>query len=449
MSDEDWYCNDTWNAEIEARFFEKLNRARFQRFHYIATQAHKLAESHPDVALRLLDLEGPDWNPGTRAKIMLGLGKISEAMSDYRMALDQEARRGNTHSHVHLTYALIVAERQISSDFADANAALDRYERHLAWPLEHFEWNAAKALLLNSVSHAREALEYAEVTSSGFRYHQKLGVVGKAQEPLIERLLEILENPATEQEISELLAEWKGQVRIAPAVYSQHELARRRQVAQLQKESEPVRAALQKVGVVVEKLWDLKSGGYEAEIVVPTLLLHIERDYPLAVRRLILSVLEPVEPDETISRKLLDLFEAEPKESAFKRALSEFLRHRAFPSHAERIATIVSDPMHGDCRIFLSCCLAEHLGKDAAFRILRPFIHKDQIPWEAVGVNPSSPPAASVIDALGDARIIEARDDILPWRQHKDSYTRDRAKRAIGKIDTAIRRMQRRSRNSR
>ena len=443
MSDDDWYCNDTWNAEIE-----KLDRARFQRFHYIATQAHKLAESFPDVSLRLLDLEGPNWNPGSRARIMLGLGKVSEAMSYYRIALDQEARRGNTHDSIHLIYALVVAERHISSEFADANAALDRYERHLTWPLEHFEWNAAKALLLNSAAHVKKALDFTEVEHSGFRYHSKLGLVGRAQDALIERLREILDNPATEQEISDLLAAWKGQVRIAPVVIPPHELARRRQVAQLQKESEPVRVDLQRAGVVVEKLWDLKSGGYAAEIVAPTLLLHIERDYPLSVRRLILSVLEHVEPDEAISRILLDLFEAEPKDSAFKEALSHFLRHRAHPSHAERIATIASDPRHGDCRIRLSCCLAEHLEKDAAFRVLRPFIQKDQMPWDAVGKNPPSPPAASVIDALGNARIIDARDDILPWRQHKDGYTRDRAKRALGKIDTAIRRMQKKLKKS-
>jgi hypothetical protein len=449
MSNENWYCNDTWNAEIEVRFFDRLNRARGHRQHYIATQARKLAESHPHVALRLLDLEGPGWNPGMRAEIMLALGKVSEAMSCYRMALDQEALRGNTHNSIHLTYALVVAERRISSEFADANAALDRYERHLTWPLEHFEWNAAKALLLKSAVHVRRALEFAEAKHSGFRYHSKLGLVGSSQDSLTQRLREILDNPAGEREIGELLVAWKGQVRIAPAVIPPRELSRRRQVAQLEKECEPVRADLQKVGVVVERLSDLGSKGYEPEIFVPILLSHIDRDYPLSVRRLILSVLEPLEPNETISRKLIEVFEAEPKDSAFKDALGWFLGRRAHPGDVERIAAIAANPRHGDSRIYLSCCLAKHLEKDAAFRVLRPFIHKDQIPWKPVGKNAPSPPAASVIDALGVASIIEAREDILPWTQHNDSYTRDRAKRALRKIDTAMRRMQKKPKEAR
>ena len=283
---------------------------------------------------------------------------------------------------------------------------------------------------------------------SGFLFHQKLGLVGTAQQPLIRRLHKIIENPASAWEISERLAEWTPQARLAAEVVSEREQERRRSRAQLQTESRPIRDELKKVGVGIEKLWDLRSGDFPADLFVPTLLVHIKLSYSSAVRRQILEALENLEPDGTISSELLDMFEAEPKDSALKKALSYFLMYRAHPSQAERIVSIVSDPGHGDSRIFLSCCLAKHLEKDAAFRILRPFIHKDEMPWEAVGKNPPSPPAASVIDALGDARIVEARDDILPWSEHKDSYTRDRAKRALGKIDTAIRRAQKKLKKS-
>ena len=369
-------------------------------------------------------------------------------MSYYRLALDEDARRLYVISNIPLTYALVVAERQISSEFANANAALDRYEKHLAFPIAHFEWNAAKALLLNCADHAQAALEYVEVKRSGFLFHQKLGLVGTAQQPLIRRLHKIIENPASAWEISERLAEWTPQARLAAEVVSEREQERRRSRAQLQTESRPIRDELKKVGVGIEKLWDLRSGDFPADLFVPTLLVHIKLSYSSAVRRQILEALENLEPDGTISSELLDMFEAEPKDSALKKALSYFLMYRAHPSQAERIVSIVSDPGHGDSRIFLSCCLAKHLEKDAAFRILRPFIHKDEMPWEAVGKNPPSPPAASVIDALGDARIVEARDDILPWSEHKDSYTRDRAKRALGKIDTAIRRAQKKLKKS-
>lgn len=50
----DWCQNKSWDADIEAAFFDKLGRAKNKSW-YLGIQTSALVSSHPEVALRLLD----------------------------------------------------------------------------------------------------------------------------------------------------------------------------------------------------------------------------------------------------------------------------------------------------------------------------------------------------------------------------------------------------------
>jgi hypothetical protein len=72
---------------------------------------------------------------------------------------------------------------------------LDARKADLAFPVQHFMWHAAKALILSTQgesgqarSEAEMALAAADQSSSGFRYHQSLGVVADSHRELQERL---------------------------------------------------------------------------------------------------------------------------------------------------------------------------------------------------------------------------------------------------------------------
>ncbi|MFT5137848.1 MAG: hypothetical protein ACI9VI_002579 [Candidatus Azotimanducaceae bacterium] len=54
LSSDDWYRNNKWNDEVEMLFYEKLKRARSQKYQYIVIQASYLTDSFPVISLRLI-----------------------------------------------------------------------------------------------------------------------------------------------------------------------------------------------------------------------------------------------------------------------------------------------------------------------------------------------------------------------------------------------------------
>ena len=201
MSDEDWYRNKEWNEEIERNFFAKLKRAR-RKEQYLRIQASTLAKKHPNVALLLLEqyfsLKDDFDNAQAfcdMATAYLAKGEVENAVDSYSKALAREAEFPNLKTDAYILYPLTIVENKLQNQYQSANEVLDKHKERLMFPIDHFRWHAAKAMILLSLGdkqlasdHAVAALDAAQIKKSGFRYHQKLGIVGREYKGVVNEL---------------------------------------------------------------------------------------------------------------------------------------------------------------------------------------------------------------------------------------------------------------------
>jgi tetratricopeptide (TPR) repeat protein len=197
----EWYRNPTWNEAIERAFDEKLRCAR-KKAQYLHIQAATLARSHPAVALsllgRYLDLPGEIDQAGahvTRAEALLALGRAEEAIAEYEAALACEQAFPNVLTQAYLDLLYLIATNRIRERYEQALGLLGTYGARLTWPVEHFRWHAASALIAadrrehsTAKAEAEHALEWATRRHSGFRYHASLGLVTEQYDGVVREL---------------------------------------------------------------------------------------------------------------------------------------------------------------------------------------------------------------------------------------------------------------------
>ncbi|MBI5361574.1 MAG: hypothetical protein HZA53_00245 [Planctomycetes bacterium] len=201
----DWFRNSTWNEDIARDFEERLRRAR-RKDQYLRIQAFTLAETYPEVALRLLDRFFALHDPFdlasahvARATAYLALGRTEEAVEAYEAALECERLMPSIITEARTALPFLIATRQLRSHYDRAVQILARQDPHdLEFPVTHFQRHAALALICSDLpdreharTHARLALEWAEQDHSGFHKHPSLGLVGKEHARLRRRLREI------------------------------------------------------------------------------------------------------------------------------------------------------------------------------------------------------------------------------------------------------------------
>ncbi|AWF82282.1 hypothetical protein BTJ40_16410 [Microbulbifer sp. A4B17] len=201
MSSQEWYRNEEWSEEIESKFFEKLKRAR-RKEQYLRIQACTIASTEPDVALSLLEQYfelSDDFNHAQAycdmATAYIAKYDIESAINFYGKALERESAFPHLKTDAYILYPLLIVEKKLTNLYQSANEVLDEHQERLMFPVDHFRWHAAKAIISaesgeneQAANHAAQAFDAAQIKKSGFRFHQNLGLVGKEYKGLVNEL---------------------------------------------------------------------------------------------------------------------------------------------------------------------------------------------------------------------------------------------------------------------
>ena len=213
MSEKDWFRKKSWTDREREDFFTHLRRARpANRSQYLRIQAIELLEGKKPANLHaaqtllgMLVSEYPSPVEMASTYHTLGnccdlLGEYDAAASWYRKSLDEQRSFPNVIDKAHLSFALMVAERQRHAEYDEALAALDEWRISAPLPVAVFQACAARAIIHRNrgqndlaIHWAKLALDAADCTHSGFRYHPELGLVGDAQKHQIEQMRQILQ----------------------------------------------------------------------------------------------------------------------------------------------------------------------------------------------------------------------------------------------------------------
>ena len=212
MSKEDWYRKRIWSESDEKEFFARLKESRtdFHKAQYLRIQASYLQSIGTQEmalnSLRLLNLilkEYPEKSQLSpvylqKAECLITLGKIESAIDEMRNALQSERELPNIKTSAWLEFGWTAITYQLSYLYDEAIKILNEFDSNLTFPIDKYRWNAIQAIVENEKANkivakkfALSALEAGSLSHSGFRYHQRLGLVQNMNEKIHSRLTEI------------------------------------------------------------------------------------------------------------------------------------------------------------------------------------------------------------------------------------------------------------------
>jgi tetratricopeptide (TPR) repeat protein len=210
MATDDWFRRKSWTDRDRSEFYERLSRCRtlFHKAQYLRIQAFELAASgevHGAMELlsRLFD-EFPEKSQLAQAHVQMAECQIAlhqndAALREYRMALEAEKRFPGVQTSVWLDFPWFVVLHGMRDLYNEAQGFLDWGKScQSLFPIQEYKlatvlsfMSADDGKLDAAKRYARRALSSAQRTSSGFRYHAKLGLV-RVESPDIRRRLEEL-----------------------------------------------------------------------------------------------------------------------------------------------------------------------------------------------------------------------------------------------------------------
>ncbi len=208
MGRDNWWRNTSWNEEIEVTFFSKLARARNKTW-YLRNQARALASSCPEVALRLLDQYfalGGDLDQAQahfyRARAYVAIRNVEGAVVAFEAALAREDAVPNFRTWAFHELPVLIATERMSARYDRAIQVLMKHKDWLTFPVQLYQWHGALALILHeqgqtleAENEAKQALEAAKMTHSGFQHHPNIGLVGDTADEFGNRLMQIAGKP--------------------------------------------------------------------------------------------------------------------------------------------------------------------------------------------------------------------------------------------------------------
>ena len=208
MALDNWFRRKTWSQQDEAEFFARLKRSRgqFHKAQYLRIQATYLEDDYPKIALQLLDMVIDEYPEPfelaqtylQKAHCLIALRKSEEAVPWFRKVLEHEEAYTSAKTQGYLDFPSFILANERIDLYSEADQILRRHADRLLFPVDHYRWNSALAIIrenngdLTAASgFASQALEAAGQERSGFRYHPKVGLVKEQDKRIHKQLVKL------------------------------------------------------------------------------------------------------------------------------------------------------------------------------------------------------------------------------------------------------------------
>lgn len=205
----DWFRKTTWTEADREDFEAHLKRSRgiYNKAQYLRIQASHLQNAVPPLyreALTLLERVLTEWREDSqvasallqKAECLLETEGFDAAIPAFREGLAFEVQHANNRTNAWVVFPWQIVKHRRSDLFDEASRCLAIAPTGMMFPVDQFRVSVVLAMvkmkqgdIAFAKSCAADAQKAAHADSSGFKYHQKLGLVG-AMEPWVKTELE-------------------------------------------------------------------------------------------------------------------------------------------------------------------------------------------------------------------------------------------------------------------